>query len=143
MWLNSDLTAALDLKRFRCDCRDRRDERRRSGQLNARHHSSNLMEKTTESITNEMAQIAEHARELVSATADVAGGKVTEARKRLMAALENSKEIYGCVREKAVKGAKAADDVIREHPYQAIGVALGVGAVLGFLISRRTGCQRD
>ena len=101
------------------------------------------MEKSTEAITTEMAQIAEHARELVSATANVAEGKVTEARKRLMAALENSKELCGRVRDKAVEGAKVADDVIREHPYQAIGVALGVGAVLGYLITRRTGCKHE
>jgi ElaB/YqjD/DUF883 family membrane-anchored ribosome-binding protein len=71
------------------------------------------------------------------ATADVAGEKVGEARKRLAAALESGKEIYGRVREKAVEGVKAADEAVREHPYQAIGIAVGVGALIGYLISRR------
>ena len=65
----------------------------------------------------------------------IAGGK------RLAAALENGKEIYGRVREKAVEGIKAGDQVVRENPYQAIGIALGVGALLGFLIGRR--CSRN
>jgi ElaB/YqjD/DUF883 family membrane-anchored ribosome-binding protein len=81
--------------------------------------------------------LAEDARVLKAATADVAEEKVAEARKRLAAALERSKEIYGCARDKAVEVAKASDAVVREHPYQAIGIALGVGAILGCLISRQ------
>ena len=95
------------------------------------------MNKQTQAISNDMAQLADDARALMAATADVAGEKVGEARKRLAAALENGKEIYGRVRERAVEGVKAADEVVHEHPYQAIGIALGVGALLGYLASRR------
>ncbi len=90
----------------------------------------------------EMEQIAEHARALVSATADIAGDKVTEARKRLAAALENGRDLCGQARDKAIAGAKVADEVVRENPYQAIGVAFGIGAILGYLITRRSGCNR-
>jgi ElaB/YqjD/DUF883 family membrane-anchored ribosome-binding protein len=100
------------------------------------------MEKPTAALSAEMEQIAEHARALVSATADVAGEKVTEARKRLAAALENGRELCGQARDKAIAGAKVADEVVRENPYQAIGVAFGIGAVLGYLITRRSGCNR-
>ena len=87
-----------------------------------------------------MGQLAEDARALMAATADVAGEKVSEARQRLAAALESGKEIYGRVREKAVEGVKAADEIVHEHPYQAIGIAFGVGALIGYLVSRR--CSR-
>ena len=53
------------------------------------------MDKHTQAISNDMAQLAEDARALMAATADVAGDKVAEARKRLGAALENGREIYG------------------------------------------------
>ena len=95
------------------------------------------MSKQTQAISNDMGQLAEDARALIAATADVAGEKVSEARKRLAAALENGKEIYGRAREKAVEGVKAADEVVRDHPYQAIGIAFGVGALVGYLVSRR------
>jgi ElaB/YqjD/DUF883 family membrane-anchored ribosome-binding protein len=95
------------------------------------------MNKQTQAISNDMAQLAEDARALVAATADVAGEKVGEARKRLAAALEDGKEIYGRAREKAVEGIKAADEVVHEHPYQAIGIAFGMGALIGYLASRR------
>src|SRR5579862_3513272 len=90
---------------------------------------------------HDMGALAEDARALMAATADVAGEKVGEARKRLAAALERGREIAGCVRDKAVEGAKAADEAVREHPYQAIGIALGVGALVGFLAARR--CSRN
>ena len=99
------------------------------------------MNKQTQAIYNDAAQLAEDARALMVATADVAGEKVGEARKRLAAALERGKEVYGCVRAKAVESAKAADEAVHEHPYQAIGIAVGVGALIGYLISRR--CSRN
>jgi ElaB/YqjD/DUF883 family membrane-anchored ribosome-binding protein len=77
----------------------------------------------------------------MTATADVAGDKVAEARRRLAAALDSGKRIFGRVKEKAVEGAKATDEVVHEHPYQAIGIALGVGALIGFLAARR--CSRN
>jgi ElaB/YqjD/DUF883 family membrane-anchored ribosome-binding protein len=91
---------------------------------------------------NDLGTLAEDARALMAATADVAGDKVGEARKRLAAALENGKEIYGRVRDKAVEGAKAADQTVRENPYQAIAIALGVGAIIGYLAARR-GSKND
>ena len=86
---------------------------------------------------NDTGTLAEDARALMAATADVAGDKVAEARKRLAAALESGKELIGRVREKAVERAKAADQVVRENPYQTIAIAFGVGAVIGFLLARR------
>jgi ElaB/YqjD/DUF883 family membrane-anchored ribosome-binding protein len=90
---------------------------------------------------HELAEPAEHlvedAKELMSATAHVAEEKVIEARKRLAAALERAKDAWNTVQEGAVARAKATDQVIRTHPYQSIGVAFGVGALIGYLISRR------
>ena len=71
----------------------------------------------------------------MAATADVAGEKVSDARKRLAAALERAKEIGGRVRDKAVAGAKVADQAIRENPYQAIAIGVGVGALIGYLLA--------
>ena len=95
------------------------------------------MNKHTKAETPDMGTLAEDARALMAATADVAGEKVSEARKRLAAALESGKELYGRVRDKAVEGAKVADKAVHEHPYEAIGVAFGIGALVGYLLARR------
>ena len=99
------------------------------------------MDKQTEATSNDKGTLAENARALMAATADVAGEKVTEARKRLAAALESGKEIYGRVREQAVEGAKVADKTVRENPYQAIAIGVGVGALIGYLLGHR--CSRS
>jgi ElaB/YqjD/DUF883 family membrane-anchored ribosome-binding protein len=99
------------------------------------------MSKQTQAISNGMETLAEDARALMVATADVAGEGVNEARKRVAAALERGKELCGCVREKAAEGVRAADEVVHEHPYQAIGIACGVGALIGYLVFRR--CSRN
>jgi ElaB/YqjD/DUF883 family membrane-anchored ribosome-binding protein len=95
------------------------------------------MNKQMKSVSNDVETLAEDARALMSATADVAGEKVGEARKRLAGALERGKEIYGRVREQTVESARAADEAVHEHPYQAIAIGVGLGAVIGFLITRR------
>jgi ElaB/YqjD/DUF883 family membrane-anchored ribosome-binding protein len=86
---------------------------------------------------NDTGTLAEDARAVMAATADVAGDKVAEPRERLVTALENGKELLGRVRDKAVERAKAADQAVSESPYQTIAIALGVGAVFGFLLARR------
>jgi ElaB/YqjD/DUF883 family membrane-anchored ribosome-binding protein len=99
------------------------------------------MSKETEAISNDLGQLAEDAQALMAATADVAGDKVASARKRLAAALESAKTIAGNVRDKAVAGAKVADEKVRENPYQAIAIGVGVGVVVGYLLGRR--CSRN
>jgi ElaB/YqjD/DUF883 family membrane-anchored ribosome-binding protein len=94
------------------------------------------MNKHTQETSNDIGSLAEDARALMTATADVAGEKVGEARKRLAAALESA-------RDKAVRSAKAVDEAVHEHPYQAIAIGVGVGAILGYLVARRCGSQRD
>ena len=95
------------------------------------------MSKQTQAVSNEMNKLAEDAQALLSATADVAGEKVGEARKRLAAAVERGREVYGRVRDQAIESAKATDEVVREHPYQAIGIGVGIGAILGYLLASR------
>ncbi len=98
------------------------------------------MDKPTPTASNDLGTLAEDARALMAATADVAGEKVSEARKRLAAALDSGKKIFGRVKEKAIERAKVTDQAVHEHPYQAIGIAFGVGALLGYLVARR--CAR-
>ena len=99
------------------------------------------MDKETQSTCNDMGSVAEEARALMAATAEVAEEKVAEARRRLAAALERGKEVCGRVREKAAEEAKAANAAVHQHPYQAIGIAFGVGALIGYLATHRCCCR--
>jgi ElaB/YqjD/DUF883 family membrane-anchored ribosome-binding protein len=95
------------------------------------------MSKSTQEVRDGVNTLIEDASALMSATAHVADAKVAEARQRLAAALEKGKEICGCVRDQAAAGAEAADQAVHESPYQAIGLAFGLGALIGYLVARR------
>jgi ElaB/YqjD/DUF883 family membrane-anchored ribosome-binding protein len=80
--------------------------------------------------------IAGYAHDLMTATADLTGEKVDQARKRLNDALEQAKETYGEVREQALSTVRVADDFISDNPYAAVGIGVAVGMVLGLLLRR-------
>ena len=84
-----------------------------------------------------MSTLANDARSLINATTDVASQKVGEARQRVVETVESAKATAGRVRDQAVDYAKATDETVRQHPYQGLGIAFGVGAILGYLVSRR------
>ena len=59
-----------------------------------------------------------------------------ELRARLEAATEKAKEVCNRLQEETVAAMKATDKAVREHPYQAIGIAFGVGVLIGVLVAR-------
>jgi len=63
-----------------------------------------------------------------------------ELRARLEAATEKAKEVCKRLQEETVAAAKATDKAVRERPYQAIGIAFGVGLLIGVLATR---CRHD
>jgi ElaB/YqjD/DUF883 family membrane-anchored ribosome-binding protein len=61
-------------------------------------------------------------------------------RAKLEAATDKAKEVCQRLQAESVAAAKATDKVVREHPYQAIGIAFGVGVLIGVVVTR---CRRD
>jgi len=96
---------------------------------------------TTQEVNQQLADdlklIVRDAEDLLKATAGEAGEKVKEVRSRLTHALESAKATCARIQDKTVQAAKATDHVIREHPYESIGVAFGVGLLIGVLVGRR------
>ena len=60
-----------------------------------------------------------------------------EARERLTAALDMARDTARKLQDQAVVSAQATDRLIRENPYQAVGIAFGVGMLVGILVNRR------
>jgi ElaB/YqjD/DUF883 family membrane-anchored ribosome-binding protein len=98
-------------------------------------------EVTRERVIADMAALAADAEALLRATADDASDKARETRARLTAALENAKATYQDFQAQGLEAAKAAvskaDETIRAHPYESIGIAFGVGILLGALLRRK------
>jgi ElaB/YqjD/DUF883 family membrane-anchored ribosome-binding protein len=93
-------------------------------------------EEANQKLTGDLKTVVRDAEDLIKATAGTAGDKVAEVRQRLSAALEAAKETCHRVQDKTVEAAKATDKVIRAHPYESMGVAFGVGLLIGVLVAR-------
>jgi ElaB/YqjD/DUF883 family membrane-anchored ribosome-binding protein len=94
-------------------------------------------EANAEKVVGDLKTLTRDAEAVLHATAGQAGEKMHELRSRLSSALESAKATCHRLEEKAVAGAKAADKTIREHPYESIGVAFGIGLLIGVLVGRR------
>ena len=81
------------------------------------------------------------AEELLRATASQAGEKVGVARERIQASLASARvklaDTERAVLDKTKIAAKATHEYVHENPWQAVGVAAVIGFLLGALITRR------
>lgn len=92
---------------------------------------------TPDALRHDAYTLADDAQALLEATRETVDEKVQAARERLSETIEHSREIYSDLQQQMVKRARKADQTIHEHPYQTALVAMGVGAMLGFILSRR------
>lgn len=80
------------------------------------------------------------AEELLRATAGQAGEKVSAARERIQENLAAAKQRLAVAQDAVVartkEAAKVTDEYVHQNPWKAVGIAAGVGLVIGMLISR-------
>ena len=98
-------------------------------------------EATRDRLITDFKAVVADAEELLHATANQAGEKVTAVRGRIQEKLRVVKEELDDAETSVVNKAKAAaretDAYVHERPWTAAGVAAGVGLLIGMLISRR------
>ncbi len=99
------------------------------------------VEVTTDQLVADLKTVVEDAEALLKATSTLTGEKLQEVRARAEESLRQAKVRLTEVEEEAMRRAKeiadAADEYVRENPWQSVGIAAGIGLVLGLLISRR------
>lgn len=93
-----------------------------------------------EKLMQDLRIVVADAEELLRATASQAGEKVSAARERIQghlgAAKERLEDAEAMMIEKTKAAALVTDEYVHEHPWHAVGIAAGVGLVIGMLISR-------
>jgi len=94
-----------------------------------------------EKLVADLKVVVADAEELLRATASQAGEKVSAARERIQASLAAAKvkltDAERAALERAKEAAKVTDEYVHDHPWHAVGIAAGIGLVLGLLIGRR------
>jgi ElaB/YqjD/DUF883 family membrane-anchored ribosome-binding protein len=96
---------------------------------------------TKEKLVTDFKLVVADAEELLRLTANQAGDKAAELRTRvqdhLVSAKQKLADADAALRDNAKAMARATDDYVRDNPWRAVGVAAGVGLVVGLLIGRR------
>lgn len=102
------------------------------------------MEVYFENLTAENAsldQLAEDVSLLVQeaeALVQASGANLSAASKaELVSALERVKTRSERIKQQALAGARATDRIIRQYPYQSLGIVFGLGIIVGLLLKRK------
>ncbi len=92
-------------------------------------------------LVDDLKVVVADGEEILRATADLAGEKVVELRGRIGERLEDAKvrlaEAEAVLVDKTCAAAKVTDAFVKENPWQAVGVAAGIGLLIGIFVSRR------
>lgn len=104
------------------------------------HESPSLVQTQARLVSAIRSEISD-AEETLSATADQAGEKMAKLRSRIENQLREAKfrliDAEEALLARTREAAHAADNYVHESPWTAIGVAAGVGVVVGLLLGRR------
>lgn len=92
-------------------------------------------------LMSDLKLVIEDAEELLKLTAGQAGEKVGEMRSRIEDRLHRAKSdlshLQAAALDQAKQAAKATDDFVHDRPWTSVGIAAGVGLLVGMLIARR------
>jgi ElaB/YqjD/DUF883 family membrane-anchored ribosome-binding protein len=98
-------------------------------------------EVSREKLVSDLRIVIGDAEELLKATAHSAGETVAAARAKVQQSMNGAKkrltEAGAVTVDQAKVAARATDEFVREHPWQAVGIGAAIGVILGMLISRR------
>lgn len=98
-------------------------------------------EVTTDKLVSDLKTVIEDAEALLRATSAQTGEKIQEVRARAEASLQQARTRVTELEDEALRRAReladATEEYVRDNPWQSVGIAAGIGLVLGVLISRR------
>ena len=98
-------------------------------------------EATTDQLMSDLKTVMTDAEALLKATSNQTGERIQEVRARAEESLRQARARVTQVEEDALKAARemaeATEEYVRDNPWQAIGVAAGVGLLLGIVLGRR------
>ena len=96
---------------------------------------------SADQLIDDLTAVIRDAENLLRATVAETEGTVGEVRARAEESVRQAKARLAGIEEETLEGARAAageaDEYVRGHPWQAVGIAAGIGLVIGLLIGRR------
>jgi len=94
-----------------------------------------------ERLVDDLAAVLAEAEEMLKRASVETGDKAKDLRSQVETQLLRAKlklqEIEGEAIDHAKAAARATDDYVHDHPWQAIGIAAAAGLLIGLLMNRR------
>ncbi len=92
----------------------------------------------TEQLSEDLSALARDAEELLRGPdGDDAIERAREIRERLAAALDRADETIHQLAEPPSSGLASVEEFVRRRPFQALGLAVGAGLLLGLILKRK------
>lgn len=92
-------------------------------------------------LIGELRTVISDAEEMLRMTADEAGEGAASLRGRIKDRMNKAKDDLAHLQDAAMAKAQevgdAADEFVHENPWKSIGIAAGIGLVVGMLVTRR------
>jgi ElaB/YqjD/DUF883 family membrane-anchored ribosome-binding protein len=97
----------------------------------------NAIELQGERFAGDLKRLVQDSEAMLEARAEVVGDKACKVRARLREALDLAARNCHALEQRTVRSAKTADKLVRQHPYESVCVALGIGFLVAFLTGRK------
>jgi ElaB/YqjD/DUF883 family membrane-anchored ribosome-binding protein len=107
-----------------------------------RNDASNGLSNVKTTASSEIKNLIADVEELMARISDLKDADVERVRGKVQRAVESAKQTFSestvNLRRRAQQAASTTDGYVRDSPWQAVGIAALVGAVVGILATRRS-----
>jgi len=97
---------------------------------------------STDQLVSDLKSVVNDAEALLNATSTQTGDTIKTVRARAEESLRQAKARLTEIEQDAMRRAKeiadATDEYVRDNPWQSVGIAAGIGLLLGVLLGRRS-----
>lgn len=99
------------------------------------------MQVTTDKLMKDLRAVVVGTEDLLKATSEQTGERIEKVRAKAEESLRNARARVQAsgheLQAAAQDAARQVNDQVREHPWTAVGVAAGIGLIVGILLGRK------
>jgi ElaB/YqjD/DUF883 family membrane-anchored ribosome-binding protein len=102
---------------------------------------SNSVSEQQDQLVNDLRAVMRDAQQLLDSGVSSCSAQATQARQRLESALHDVRQSWAeCkpnARQRLSQWQHVSDEYVHQHPWTTMGVAIGMGVAMGWLLGRR------
>jgi ElaB/YqjD/DUF883 family membrane-anchored ribosome-binding protein len=104
-------------------------------------HMPNSMSDQQDQLVNDLRAVVRDAQQLLDSGVSNCGAQASQARQRLESAMREVRQSWAesgsQARQHLSQWQQASDEYVHQHPWTTVGMAIGMGVAMGWLLGRR------